>query len=125
MLVSSSDCEFEVDRGPDWLFVKIKGLDSGASAPALANNLWSLAEQNFTYRLLLELDEVEVLDSHLIDQLLTLRDLVGEREGVLRLCGLSPENKRVLRACCLDNRLRTYDDRQDAVLGAARPCNPR
>jgi hypothetical protein len=57
--------------------------------------------------------------------LLALGDLVEERDGVLRLCGLSPQNQRVVRACRLENRLRTYLDRQDAVLGAARPCNPR
>src|SRR5258708_10100205 len=63
----------EVERGPDWLFIRLspppEGLVDGAD---LADTLWSLVERHFTYRLLLECDELGLLDSTLVAQLLVL-----------------------------------------------------
>ena len=72
MLATVPGWELDVERGPDWLLVKVKGPANGApSTPSLAECLWSLCERHFTYRLVLELDQVEVLTSHLIGQLVT------------------------------------------------------
>ena len=82
----------------------------------------ALLQQHFTYRLVLELDEVQVLNSDLIGQLMQLYRRIEEHDGVMRLCGLSPHNRQVLHACHLDDRLLPYEDRQEAVMG--RPHRP-
>ncbi|MEN6448910.1 MAG: STAS domain-containing protein [Thermoguttaceae bacterium] len=114
----SSQCELDVQRGPDWLLVRIKGCDPGdVGTSSLADRIWQLLEQHFTYRLVLEMDEVPVLDSGLISQLLDLYHWVDGRGGVMRVCGLSPHNRRVLRLSRLDEQLLPYRDRQEAVMG--------
>ena len=126
MLATAPGCEFEVERGPDWLLVKITSLDDNASPPPpLADALWSLLHQHFTYRVVLELDQVDTLDSYLIGQLVTLHKRIDEHDGVMRLCGLSAQNRRVLRACRLHERLPTYQDRQMAVMAGRGPMQPR
>ncbi len=124
MSAYSTVCDFEVDRGPDWLLVKIKHLADSADTP-LARNLWSLLEQHFTYRLVLEMDEVDMLDSHLIGQLLALGKRIQDRDGILRLCGLSEHNQQMLDTCRLSNHFLSYRNREEAVLGPGRPHNPR
>ncbi len=126
MRATAPGCEFEVERGPDWLLVRITGLDDIVSTPPrLADALWSLLHQHFTYRIVLELDQVDTLDSYLIGQLVTLHKRVVEHDGVMRLCGLSAHNRRVLHTCRLHEHLPTYDDRQEAVMAGCGPRQPR
>lgn len=126
MLAIAPGWELDVDRGPDWLLVKIKSLDADATEnPPLSANIWSLLERHFTYRLVLELDQVKVLNSYLIGQLVRLYKLIRQHDGVMRLCGLSPYNLRVLRTCRLEDRFRPYHDREEAVMGRCRPRRPR
>jgi anti-anti-sigma factor len=117
---------YDVDRGPDWVFVRLHpddecGFDSSAS---LADKLWSVLEQSFTYRLVLELDEVPIMQSYLIAQLVMLAKRIHSHGGLLRLCGLSPANQEVIHLCRLDGCLPFYGSRGDAVMGH-RPMQPR
>ncbi|NLF08191.1 MAG: STAS domain-containing protein [Pirellulaceae bacterium] len=124
MLAIAPGCELEVQRGPDLLVVRIKNFDpTEPDSSSLVDRIWNILEQHFTYRLVLEMDEVPLLNSDLIDQLIDLSWRIEKRDGVLRLCGLSPANLRVLRACRLDKRLPPYRDSQEAVMG--RPRQPR
>ncbi len=121
MLTITSGCEFEVQRGPDWLLVRIQGFDPDDSvAKPLAQRIERLLQQHFTYRLVLELDQVPVLDSSLIGQLLELYRWIEEHGGVMRVCGLSPYNRQVLHSCRLDQQLLPYRDCREAVMGS--PC---
>jgi len=118
--------ELEVDRGPDWLLVRVKSTDGDAAdAPPLAEAIWSLLRRHFTYRLVLELDEIDLLGSYLIGQLVQLYRSIREHDGVMRLCGLSPYNLQVLQTCRLDDRFLPYHDREEAVMGCSRPRHPR
>ena len=74
-------------------------------------------EQHFTYRLMLELDQVVLLNSSLIGQLIQLHKRIREHDGILRLCGLSSQNRSVLHTCALDDRFRSYDSRVEAIMG--------
>jgi anti-anti-sigma factor len=126
MVATSPGCELDVDRGPDWLLVKVRSLDfDPTDPPHLAEQLWNLAQQHFTYRLVLELDRIKVLNSYLIGQLIQLYKRIQEHDGVLRLCGLSPYNRRVLHTCSLDDRFPPYESREEAVLGGSDPRLPR
>lgn len=116
---------FSLERGPDWLFVRLNGPQDGDAAGAnLAEKLWGLLQQQFTYRLVLELDELAVLRSHLIGQLVLLHQRIDSHGGLLRLCGLSEENQLALRASRLDACFPLYRDREEAVMGH-RPNRPR
>lgn len=117
--------QLEVDRGPDWLFVtpRCDG-ESGWNAPPLAEAVWDLLQQSFSHRLVLVCDDIPVLHTLLIGQLVLLHKRMATSGGVLRLCGLSERNCEVLRTCRLDQRLPNFRCRADAVY-AFRPAKPR
>lgn len=125
MLAIAPGWELYVERGPDWLIVKIESMDARGETPPVAEIIWSLMQQNLTHRLVLELDEVPVLNSFLIAQLTLLYRRISEHDGVMRLCGLSAYNRRVLHTCRLDERFQPYHNRQEAVMGYSRPTQPR
>ena len=116
----------DVDRGPDWVFVRLRPAETDGTVDlSLAEKIWSLLEQSFTYRLVLELDCLELLESSLIGQLVLLSKRIHSHGGMLRLCRLSAQNQQVLHVCRLDGCLPNYDCRGDAVMGALRPLQPR
>jgi anti-anti-sigma regulatory factor len=115
----------EVDRGPDWLFIRLVRPPDGASRLApLAEHLWSTIAEHFVYRVVLELDQVGPLDSFLVGQLVLLHKRLHTQGGLLRLCGLSETNQQVLRTLRLEGRFPAYRDRGEAVRGF-RPPQPR
>ncbi len=122
---ASASWKLEVDRGPDWLFVKVcvpkryRGED-----PPLADLVWEQLQQHFVYRLALELDDVPPMHSFLLGQLVALQRRILEHDGVMRVCGLSPMNRRALETCGLGHELPNYDDRNEAVM-ASRALKPR
>lgn len=116
----SPSTEISVERGPDWLFVKLNGVDDKADSE-LAGRIWRLLEEHFTYRAVLEMGEVRRLNSPLIGQLVNLHKRVSTHGGVLRLCGLSDENQRVLSASRLADRFPCFSDRRAAVLAHSKP----
>jgi hypothetical protein len=66
--------EFNVDRGPNWLFVKLKTREAAESAvPQIADKLWSISSRHFIYRVVLELDDLDQMPSGMMGQLITLR----------------------------------------------------
>jgi hypothetical protein len=125
MLCMAPGCELEVERGPDWLLVRVQNLEFLESETPFCEHLWGLLQQHFTYRLVLELDDIEVLTSHLIGQLIQLHRRIEEHDGVLRLCGLSPQNRAAMCAAHLDELLTSYNDRREALLGRPCPSKPR
>ncbi len=120
MLDTSSGLKLDVERGPDWIFVRVNPPESWDEAPALADAVWHLLEQNFTYRVVLELDQLPLLRSCVIGQLIMLAKRVHGHDGLLRICGLSPHNHAVLAAARLGAYLPNYRDRSEAVM-ASRP----
>jgi anti-anti-sigma factor len=125
MVQTDVSWRYDVDRGPDWVFVRLHPDDEGSfSSESLAERLWSVLEQSFTYRLVLELDEVPILQSYLIAQLVMIGKRIHSHGGLLRLCGLSPANQEVIRLCRLDSCLPHFGNRGDAVMGH-RPLQPR
>ena len=110
---------FTVDRGPNWLFVKLQPKGRFArQLPELADRLMTTAAQHFTYRIVLELEELSTMPSALIEQLRILHDRLAECGGALRLCGLTPKCAETLRKCDLESVLPNHAPRQEAVLGS-------
>lgn len=115
----------DVDRGPDWLFVRLHGPTSGSTeGNELAEMLWNLLRQHFTNRLVLDLDDLPILKSQLIGQLVLLYKRIHADGGLMRLCGLSAGNQDALRVCRLGDRFPSYRNREDAVMGHL-PGRPR
>jgi len=123
---SARGWELEVQRGPDWLFVRpCPGADATGDPVEFAEQVWSLVEQSFTHRLVLELENVQFLTSHLIGQLVYLQKRLHGHDGILRISGLSDRNQEVLEICRLGGCLPCYRDRESAVMGHWQPQQPR
>ncbi|ADB14710.1 hypothetical protein Psta_0013 [Pirellula staleyi DSM 6068] len=115
----------ELDRGPDWLFVRVIATRQGDTGEiALADAVWDSLEQAFTHRLVLELDDLVLLRSWMVGQLVLLHKRVTTKEGTMRIAGLSDANQLVLRMMRLEERFPQYQSRSDAVMGH-RPLQPR
>jgi len=115
----------EVERGPGWLFVRLNSAPAGWwQAPPLAECIWTLLQQHFVYRVVLECEEIQRLNSTLLAQLVLLRRKIDERDGVIRLCGVLPENRQAIEQCGLDRFFPMYANREEAVM-ANRPKQPR
>jgi anti-anti-sigma factor len=124
MVQAAQTWDIEVDRGPDWLFVRPHGLSLRGQESGLAEHVWQLLEQSMTHRVVLELDDIGLLCSTVIGQLVLLQKRIHSQGGMIRLCGLSPVNQRVLAICRLSGCFPQYTDRNDAVMGG-RPTHPR
>lgn len=115
----------EIDRGPDWLFIRLRPPAHGNTREiALAEMLWQRLEQAFCYRVVIELDDVTFLRSWMVGELVRLHKRVNTQGGMLRLAGLSPTNQEVMRVSRLGDRFPAYPNRNDAVMGH-RPMQPR
>jgi len=115
-----SSLEMEVERGPDWLFVRLRGDEF----EQVAEQLWDLLDKHFIYRLVLEMDEMKIFRSHLMGQLVMLQKRVLQHGGALRLCGLSAECQAALHFCRLDYALPNFPTRENAIYGRE-PVKPR
>jgi len=114
-------CELDVDRGPNWLFVKVGSPGDEADILCLADQLWALLDRALTYRLVLEMDEIDVLRSLLIGQLVLLQKRIRRHGGMLRLSGVSADNRQVIERCSMADRFPAYRNRVEAVMGASGP----
>lgn len=108
----------ETSRGPNWLFVKLSGPKQGDSPAGngLADYLLSILDQHLTYRMVLDVTDLPVLCEGTIGELVRLQNLVGEHEGILRLSGLSQENRQLLRSATIDACLPDYPNVEKAIM---------
>lgn len=126
MVVLSPGWMLDVERGPDWLIVTLHtGDGSEWTCPPLAESIWELCVQSFTYRVVLDLASMAMLPTALIGQLVRLQKRICTHDGVLRLCGLSDHNREVLHSCRLDGYFPEFHDRGEAVMGTFVPAKPR
>ena len=118
--------DLHVERGPEWLFVRPQRVPGGhEAAPLLAEQVWSLLEQSLTHRVVLDMSEIHQLDSLLLEQLLWLHQQTANHDGMMRICGLDASNEQVLAEEGLDGVFGHYRDYEAAVMGDARPPQPR
>ena len=117
MLATVVGYEFDVDRGPDWLYIRIRNVatDSSPSVSlarlpgSFAKQVREVIEKHFTYRLVLDLHGLPELDSQLIGEIVQLDELILRHDGVLRICGLTPVGRAMLEVCRLDNLCLAYE----------------
>lgn len=116
LATSSTSWNLEVERGPGWLIIRVHPSGQSCEAPEMADRVWSILNTHFVYRLVLEMDEIEILPSHLMGQLVMLQKRVLQHDGALRLCNMRPECQNALRLTRLDQVLPNYENREDAIL---------
>jgi hypothetical protein len=111
--------ELNVDRGPNWLFVKLRTKNgSHVAIPQIADKLWSIASRHFIYRLVLELEELDELPSGMMSQLVLLQERLSQCGGALRICGLSAECETALESFHMSKALPNHASREEAVMGS-------
>lgn len=124
MLEVAPGWSVDVSRGPDWLFVRLhEDRDHEMDTTGLADSLWNLLQQQFTYRLVLELDGLSTLPSSLLSELVRLYRRIHAQGGLMRLCGLSEEHLELMRLTRLQRCFPHYDSLTEAVMGT--PPKPR
>ena len=93
MLEVAPGWTIDMERGPDWLYVRLHvDRSCWSEVTGLAESIWSLLRQQFTHRLVLELDELTCLPSSLMGELVRLYKRIQAHDGLMRLCGLSQTN---------------------------------
>ena len=114
-----------IERGPDWLFVRVRMPDRSEPAGCqLADRVWTAMQYHMQRRVVLELDELPALRSELIRELVLLQRRVQDNGGILRLSGVSDNNQHVLELCRLAERFPRYRDRHDAVMAMGQLVGP-
>ena len=117
--------EMEVDRGPDWLFIRLRGEEPfDTEGIELSSRCFQMMEQEFVQRAVIEMDEIDLLRSHLLGELVALRKRLQDQGGMLRLSGLSDDNYEVLVSSGLTHHFPRYSSCEEAVMGY-RPGKPR
>jgi anti-anti-sigma factor len=115
----------DVERGPNWLFLRVHGpAKMAGDGNELADVVWQTMQQHLAKRVVLEMDELKMLSSRLIGQLVLLQKRICTSGGTLRVCGLSEASRAALHSTRLDSQLPCYRDRTDALMGT-RPGQPR
>jgi anti-anti-sigma regulatory factor len=121
MLTISPGWDLEVERGPDWLFVKLGNrAPADSDIPSLADEIWSILDRHFVYRLVLQLDGVHALNRDLLRELVVLYRRVRHHGGMMRLCGLTAQHCKMLEDSGLTRRFPAYQDLLEAVMGDSR-----
>ena len=117
-LLVASEWSLDVDRGPEWVFIRLHGPPNGnAEGSELAEMIWHSMQQQFAKRVVLELDELPLMRSAFIGELVLLHKRIVSNGGTLRVAGLSDFNQEVLCMCRLNSRFPQYHNRADAVMG--------
>jgi anti-anti-sigma factor len=116
--------DLDVERGPDWLFVKVGRAKQSDESPQLAEKVWELMQQQFMSRVVLELENLPTISSYVIGQLVLLHKRVTTNGGLIRLSGISEGAYEVLEVAQLADRFPKYRDRTEAIRGH-RPLQPR
>lgn len=112
---SRSEWDVAVERGPDWLFLRLENGTPGAADRPLAERLLGTIQANRAHRVVLELDHVESIDETLLDAITTVGSHVRGDGGLIRVCGLSAGNLQQLRKSAPGSELPHFESRSAAV----------
>ena len=111
-----------VGRGPDCLVVRLHPpVDGQLGDYRLAEDLLNLLNEQFKHRLVLEMDDVTLVLSAILRELIVLRKRIEASGGLLRLAGLSPVAAEVLQTTNLEGYIPTYSNSRDAIMTFHQP----
>lgn len=104
-----------VERGPDWLFVRLEGGTRGDRR--LAETVWGMLRENLTNRIVIELESVASVDEELLSEISHLGRRIQSDGGLIRICGLSDENLSRLNSSPAAAHVPHFKCRTDAIRG--------
>jgi len=110
-----SGWDVAVERGPDWLFLRLESGTPGAGDGSLTDRLLGTIRANRAHRVVLELERVESIDATLLDAIATVGTQVRGDGGMIRVCGLSENTLRQLRKSPAGRELPHFESRSAAV----------
>lgn len=95
--------DVSIERGPDWLFLRLQGGGAIGGGPVLADRLLSMIREHHAHRVVLELDQVNGMDDSLLGALTRVGSRIRDDGGLVRVCGLSTSDlERLKTAGCAD-----------------------
>jgi anti-anti-sigma regulatory factor len=107
--------DIAVERGPDWLFLRLeRGGGQGMQRP-LADQLMQLIRVNHAHRVVVEFDGVDPLDDALVDAIAVVGSRVRDEGGLIRVCGLSAGGARRLESSDQAGDIPHFESRSAAV----------
>ena len=119
MQTAKEQWKYEVERGPDWLFVKlVPPADEETPSPHFGREIWNLLQHHTAHRVVIEMDQVQALPKALLGELVTLQEQIAGQQGVLRLSGLNRPCQAQVTKQRLDEQLPAYPTRAEAIFGA-------
>ena len=104
-----------IERGPDWLFVRLQAGGAIGAGPALADRLLSVIREHHAHRVVLELDRVDGVDDSLLGALTKVGSRIRDDGGLIRVCGLSTSNLERLKSTGCADTLPHFESRCAAV----------
>jgi anti-anti-sigma regulatory factor len=107
--------EASVERGPDWVFVRLRAGGAIGGGAALADRLLGMIREHNVHRVVLELDEVQGMDDALFAALTRVGSRIRDDGGLVRVCGLSVADIERLRAAGHADDLPHFESRSAAV----------
>jgi anti-sigma B factor antagonist len=81
----------------------------------VGEELFNLVEKKKYDRILISFQGVRFVSSSMLGQIVKLQKLMVKSKGRLKICGVSPDLKDVLRASQLDRLLQVHDDETAAL----------
>ena len=82
---------------------------------ALRRTLFSLVTKKKVRRMVLDLDAVDDLHSMALATFLAVAHQCEQESGELRLCGIAPSVKRMVKTLRFDGVMTSYDDKDHAI----------
>lgn len=107
--------EVAVERGPDWLFLRVERDGSPARGRPLAEHLLDMIRVNHAHRVVVELNGADRIDDTLIDAIAVIGSRVRDNGGLIRVCGLSDGDVRRLRSSEQAGDIPHFESRSAAV----------
>ena len=119
MAVHSADLSVQVDELGPHLLVRLSGDVDLESAPALTETLRTLLETIGAKPLVLDLTEVEFMDSSGLGVLVGVHQQAAVQGGALILAGPHPRVAKILRITKLDKVFTVVDTVDEAMASGA------
>ncbi len=124
--MATTTCELlrvNVERGPNWLFLRLQP-SRDKNYDTLADQIWAVLACHFIYRVVIELDQFKTLTPTMIEQLAELQSRIADRGGWLRLSGTSDAAQHALDVAGLGEVFRSHHSRSAAVAGISEIESP-
>lgn len=107
--------EVAVERGPDWLFLRLERGDAAAPSGPLADRLLDVIRVNHAHRVVVECDRVDAVDDAILDAITTVGSRVRDDGGLIRVCGLSAGDVGRLRTSDTAGDIPHFESRSAAM----------